>query len=72
MKNIAVLKKAGLVVVIPKKYNNNGSNYLWDGSAGLYDHALKIWEGLSQELNYNVMFSQRGMNLLIIFKMLEI
>merc|ERR1712070_457664 len=34
------------------------------GSAGLYDHALKIWEGLSQELNYNVMFSQRGvMNL---------
>ena len=33
-------------------------------SAGLYDHALKIWEGLSQELNYNVMFSQRGvMNL---------
>ena len=40
------------------------SNYLWDASAGLYDHALKIWEGLSQELNYNVMFSQRGvMNL---------
>ena len=36
------------------------SNYLWDASAGLYDHALKIWEGLSQELNYNVMFSQRG------------
>ena len=30
----------------------------------LYDHALKIWENLSQELNYNVMFSQRGvMNL---------
>ena len=40
------------------------SNYLWDASAGLYDHALKIWENLSQELNYNVMFSQRGvMNL---------
>ena len=35
------------------------SNYLWDASAGLYDHALKIWENLSQELNYNVMFSQR-------------
>jgi sarcosine oxidase subunit beta len=36
------------------------SNYLWDQSAGLYDHALKLWEGMSQELNYNVMFSQRG------------
>ena len=40
------------------------SNYLWDESAGLYEHALKLWEGLSQDLNYNVMFSQRGvMNL---------
>ena len=36
------------------------SNYLWDESAALYEHALKLWEGLSQELNYNVMFSQRG------------
>jgi len=36
------------------------SNYLWDQSAALYDHALKLWEGMSQELNYNVMFSQRG------------
>jgi len=36
------------------------SNYLWDESAKLYEHALKLWEGLSQELNYNVMFSQRG------------
>jgi len=40
------------------------SNYLWDQSAALYEHALKLWENLSQELNYNVMFSQRGvMNL---------
>ncbi len=36
------------------------SNYLWDESARLYEHELKLWEGLSQELNYNVMFSQRG------------
>jgi sarcosine oxidase subunit beta len=36
------------------------SNYLWDESAALYEHALKLWEGMSQELNYNVMFSQRG------------
>ncbi len=36
------------------------SNYLWDQSAALYEHAMKLWEGLSQDLNYNVMFSQRG------------
>ncbi|QXT35556.1 sarcosine oxidase subunit beta family protein [Sphingomonas sanguinis] len=40
------------------------SNYLFDESAALYDHALKMWEGLSQELNYNVMFSQRGVLML--------
>ena len=37
------------------------SNYLRDDSARLYEHSLKLWEGLSQELNYNVMFSQRGL-----------
>ncbi len=36
------------------------SNYLWDESAHLYEHSLKLFEGLSQDLNYNVMFSQRG------------
>ena len=36
------------------------SNYLWDEAAQLYELSLKLWEGLSKELNYNVMFSQRG------------
>src|SRR6202451_4788066 len=40
------------------------SNYLFDESAALYDHAVKLWEGLSQTLNYNVMFSQRGVLML--------
>jgi sarcosine oxidase, subunit beta len=40
------------------------SNYLFGESAALYDHALKLWEGLSQELNYNMMFSQRGVVML--------
>src|SRR5579859_7566216 len=40
------------------------SNYLYDESAALYDHALKLWEGLSQVLNYNVMFSPRGVMML--------
>jgi sarcosine oxidase subunit beta len=33
---------------------------MWDESAGIYEHSLKLWENLSQELNFNTMFSQRG------------
>ncbi|WP_132307322.1 sarcosine oxidase subunit beta family protein [Martelella mediterranea] len=36
------------------------SNYLYDESARMFDHALDLWEDLSQELNYNVMYSRRG------------
>ena len=36
------------------------SNYLWDESAAIYEFSLKLWEGLSRELNFNVMLSQRG------------
>ena len=36
------------------------SNYLRDEAAHLYEFALKLWEGLSQELNFNVMYSPRG------------
>ncbi len=58
------------VAVIEKGYLGGGntarnttiirSNYLWDEAAQLYELSLKLWEGLSQELNFNVMFSQRG------------
>jgi len=65
LKNIAVIEKGWL------GGGNTGrnttiirSNYLWDDSAHLYEHSLKLWENLSSDLNYNVMFSQRGvMNL---------
>ena len=40
------------------------SNYLFDESARLYDHAVQIWEHLSQDLNYNVMYSPRGVMML--------
>lgn len=40
------------------------SNYLYDESAGVYNHAINLWESLSQELNYNIMFSQRGVMML--------
>ncbi|GAA2361461.1 sarcosine oxidase subunit beta family protein [Saccharopolyspora halophila] len=36
------------------------SNYLWDESAGLYEHAMKLWEGLEEDLDYPLLFSQRG------------
>ncbi|WP_294287252.1 sarcosine oxidase subunit beta family protein, partial [uncultured Sphingomonas sp.] len=65
MRNVAVVEKGWI------GGGNTGrnttiirSNYLFDESAALYDHALKMWEGLSQELNYNVMFSQRGVMML--------
>ncbi len=37
------------------------SNYYYRASAELYEHSVRLYEGLSRELNYNVMFSQRGM-----------
>ena len=33
---------------------------LWTEASLLYEKSLKLWEGLSQDLNFNVMFSQRG------------
>lgn len=36
------------------------SNYFFPESARLYDFALRLYEGLSRELNFNIMFSPRG------------
>ncbi|MEM1385046.1 MAG: sarcosine oxidase subunit beta family protein [Pseudomonadota bacterium] len=36
------------------------SNYMIEGNTEFYEHSLKLWEDLSHELNYNVMFSQRA------------
>ncbi len=36
------------------------SNYLLPENIRFYEHSMNLWEGLSHELNYNVMFSQRG------------
>jgi sarcosine oxidase subunit beta len=63
--NIAVLEKGWL------GGGNTGrnttiirSNYLWEESEALYEHALKLWETLAQELNYNIMYSPRGVMML--------
>ncbi len=69
-------KKYGItnVAVIEKGWLGGGntgrnttiirSNYLYDESAAIYDHAVDLWDGLSQELNYNTMFSKRGVLML--------
>ncbi|MBB5833194.1 sarcosine oxidase subunit beta family protein [Brachybacterium aquaticum] len=36
------------------------SNYLWDESAAIYEKSLKLWEQLPEELDYDFLFSQRG------------
>src|SRR6476660_6865470 len=40
------------------------SNYLWEESEAIYEHSVKLWETLSDELNYNVMYSPRGVVML--------
>src|SRR5271154_5627089 len=36
------------------------SNYQLDGNTQFFEHSMKLWEGLSHALNFNVMLSQRG------------
>lgn len=58
------------VAVLEKGYIGSGnagrnttiirSNYLLPGNTTFYELSMKLWEGLEQELNYNVMVSQRG------------
>jgi sarcosine oxidase subunit beta len=61
MRSIAVLEKGWL------GGGNTGrnttivrSNYHLDANAHFYEFSLKLWEGLSRELNFNVMYSARG------------
>lgn len=61
LRNIAVLEKGYL------GGGNVGRNttivradYSLPGNSEFYSHSLRLWEGLEQELNFNVMHSQRG------------
>jgi sarcosine oxidase subunit beta len=65
VRNVAVLEKGWL------GGGNTGrnttvvrSNYFFPESARIYDFALRLYEGLSRELNFNIMLSQRGMMML--------
>ena len=58
------------IAVLEKGYLGGGNigrnttivraNYLLPGNSEFYSHSLKLWEGMEEELNYNVMHSQRG------------
>ena len=61
LKNIAVIEKGWL------GGGNTGrntevvrSNYLWDEAAQIYEFSLKLWKDLSQQLNFNIMYSAKG------------
>jgi sarcosine oxidase, subunit beta len=61
IRNVAVLEKGWI------GGGNSGrntqvcrSNYFYPASAAFYDHSLELYEGLSRELNFNIMLSQRG------------
>ncbi|MBF9025663.1 sarcosine oxidase subunit beta family protein [Rhodobacterales bacterium HKCCD6035] len=59
--NIAVLEKGYLGGGnIGRNTTIVRANYLLEGNSQFYSHSLKLWEGLEQDLNYNVMHSQRG------------
>ena len=59
--NVAVLEKGWLGGGnIGRNTTIVRANYGLPGNSEFYSHSLKLWEGLEQELNYNVMMSQRG------------
>jgi sarcosine oxidase, subunit beta len=61
IRNVAVLERGWLAGGnMARNTTVIRSNYLWDESAAIYEHSLKLWEGLGQELDYEILFSQRG------------
>src|SRR3989337_51757 len=61
IRNVAVLERGWLAGGnMARNTTIIRSNSLWDESAGIYEFALKLWEGLTAELDYDILFSQRG------------
>ena len=59
--NVAVLEKGWLAGGnMARNTTLIRSNYLWDESAAIYEHSLKLWEGLEDDLGYPILFDQRG------------
>lgn len=65
MTNVAVLEKGYLGGGnVGRNTTIVRANYMLPGNSEFYSHSLKLWENLEQELNYNVMMSQRGVLML--------
>ena len=61
IKNVAVLEKGYIGGGnVGRNTTIVRANYFLPGNSEFYSHSLKLWEGLEQDLNYNVMMSQRG------------
>ena len=61
LRNVAVVEKGWLGGGnIARNTTIVRSNYLLPENAAFYEYSLKLWEGLTQKLNFNLMFSQRG------------
>ena len=62
MHNIAVLEKGYIGGGnVGRNTTIVRANYFLNGNSEFYSHSLKLWEGLEEDLNYNVMHSQRGL-----------
>ncbi|QRY67863.1 sarcosine oxidase subunit beta family protein [Ensifer sp. PDNC004] len=65
VKNVAVLEKGYLGSGnVGRNTTIVRSNYMLPGNEPFYEFSMKLWEGLEQDLNYNVMLSQRGVIML--------
>ena len=59
--NVAVLEKSYLGLGnIGRNTTIVRSNYLLPENVTFYERSMQLWEGLTQELNFNTMVSQRG------------
>jgi heterotetrameric sarcosine oxidase beta subunit len=59
--NIAVLERAYIGSGnVGRNTTIVRSNYVLDGNTQFFEHSLKLWERLSETLNFNMMLSQRG------------
>ncbi|SIN85560.1 sarcosine oxidase subunit beta family protein [Vannielia litorea] len=62
LRNVAVLEKGRLGLGnVGRNTTIVRANYFLPGNSEFYSMSLKLWEGLSADLNYNVMHSQRGL-----------
>lgn len=62
LRNVAVLEKGYLGGGnVGRNTTIVRANYFLPGNSEFYSHSLRLWEGLAQELNFNVMHSQRGL-----------